>query len=202
MPKKKQSTKDRIIRAAWKQFYKQGYDNTTIDEITAASGTSKGTFYHYFRSKDALLNTLSDLFDDSYRDIASEIDPELSAREKLLYANHKLTELIEKQIDIHLLASLYSTQLITEEQRSLLDNRRYYYIWVQETISSGLKSGEFSSDFALFELVHLFAMFERSMIYDWILYGGTYSLTDYSAYLLPMLLDRFENGKKRTIPKE
>lgn len=201
MPKKKRSTEEKIVQAAWKLFYKKGYEATTVDEIIAASATSKGTFYHYFRSKDALLNTLSVVFDDAYREIASEIDPALSAREKLLYANRKLMGLIEAQIDLPLLASLYSTQLVTEERRSLLDSRRYYFSWVQETISAGLKSGEFSSDFALYELVHLFTMFERSLIYDWILYGGTYSLADYNAHLLPMLLERFTNGKGKTIPE-
>ena len=201
MVKKKQSTEDRIIQAAWKLFHKKGYVETTVDEIIAASNTSKGSFYHYFRSKDALLNTLPVIFDDAYREIAAEISPELSAREKLLYANEKLNKLIETEVDSKLMASLYSTQLVTSERRALLDNRRYYYAWVQETIFEGQRSGEFSTDFALVELVHLYTMYERSMIYDWILYDETYSLTAYSNVLLPMLLDRFAAGRKhRYIP--
>ena len=58
MPRKRRSTKSRIIKAAWNLFYKNGYDNTTVEEIIAASKTSKGTFYHYFKGKEALLNSL------------------------------------------------------------------------------------------------------------------------------------------------
>ena len=43
--KQPRNTKGKIISAAWKLFYEQGYDDTTIDEIIAESGTSKGTFY-------------------------------------------------------------------------------------------------------------------------------------------------------------
>ena len=46
---KKRKTKKNIVSAAWRLFYEQGYDDTTVDEIIRASGTSKGTFYHYFK---------------------------------------------------------------------------------------------------------------------------------------------------------
>ena len=73
MPRKRQSTKSRIVKAAWSLFYKNGYDKTTVEDIIAASKTSKGTFYHYFKGKEALLNTMSDLFDEKYEELADEI---------------------------------------------------------------------------------------------------------------------------------
>lgn len=42
------NTRGRIISAAWKLFYEQGYDGTTVEDIVFESGTSKGSFYHYF----------------------------------------------------------------------------------------------------------------------------------------------------------
>ena len=59
MKKKSRNTKGKIVSAAWKLFYQQGYDDTTIEEIVEESGTSRGSFYHYFDGKDALLGTLS-----------------------------------------------------------------------------------------------------------------------------------------------
>ena len=44
MPRKRQSTKARIVKSAWNLFYKNGYEQTTVEEIIAASKTSKGTF--------------------------------------------------------------------------------------------------------------------------------------------------------------
>ena len=64
MPRKNaRNTKGRIISAAWKLFYEQGYENTTVEDIVFESETSKGSFYHYFDGKDALLATLANVFD-------------------------------------------------------------------------------------------------------------------------------------------
>ena len=65
MKKRSSSTKSKIINAAWKLFYEKGYDDTTIEDIVSLSETSKGSFYHYFEGKDALLGTLATLFDGS-----------------------------------------------------------------------------------------------------------------------------------------
>ena len=56
--KRTRNTRGRIIAAAWKLFYEQGYENTTVEEIIEASSTSKGSFYHYFEGKDTLLSSL------------------------------------------------------------------------------------------------------------------------------------------------
>ena len=37
-------TRGRIVSAAWKLFYEQGYEDTTVEEIIELSGTSKGLF--------------------------------------------------------------------------------------------------------------------------------------------------------------
>ena len=70
--KKAKTTKKKIVSAAWKLFYEQGYDNTTVDDIVEESGTSKGSFYHYFEGKDALLSSLSFLFDEKYEELTAE----------------------------------------------------------------------------------------------------------------------------------
>ena len=141
MPRKRRSTKSRIVKAAWNLFFKNGYDRTTVDDIIAASKTSKGTFYHYFKGKEALLNSLSYLFDEKYEELAAVIDPNLSAYDKLLFLNHELFYMIETSIDIKLLAYLYSSQLITKDKKSLSDQKRFYFKWVTEILAEVLKKG-------------------------------------------------------------
>ena len=194
MPKKRRSTKSKIVKAAWTLFHKNGYEQTTVDEIIAASKTSKGTFYHYFKGKEALLNTLSYLFDDKYEELAGIVDPDLSAYDKLLFFNHELFYMIETTIDVNLLASLYSSQLITKDKRSLLESDRYYFAWLTDTISSAIESGEFKNTSTPQELLKIYAMYERALLYDWALCKGNYSLTEYSDKLLPHVLDQFVEG--------
>lgn len=194
MPRKRRSTKSRIIKAAWNLFYKNGYDNTTVEDIIAASKTSKGTFYHYFKGKEALLNSLSDLFDQKYEELAATIDPDMCPYDKLLLLNHELFHMIETSVDIHLLAFLYSSQLTTKDKKSLSDNKRFYFRWVSEIINDALESGDFSNTSTTEELMNIYAMYERALLYDWALFKGKFSLTKHSDRLLPHVLDMFVKG--------
>lgn len=194
MPRKRQSTKSRIVKTAWNLFYKNGYDQTTVEDIIAASKTSKGTFYHYFKGKESLLNSLSYLFDQKYEELATVIDPDMSSYDKLLFSNHELFYMIETSVDIKLLAYLYSSQLITKDKKSLSDRKRFYFKWVTEVLQKGLERGEFKNTSSADELMNIYAMYERALLYDWALFKGRYSLSEYSDKLLPHLLDTFVKG--------
>ncbi|HEY74646.1 MAG TPA: TetR/AcrR family transcriptional regulator [Thermoflexia bacterium] len=53
-----------IIEAALSCFARRGYANTTMDDIAAEAGVSKGTLYWYFEGKDDLLMaTLTSVFE-------------------------------------------------------------------------------------------------------------------------------------------
>ena len=194
MPKRRQSTKSRIVKAAWSLFYRKGYDNTTVEDIINASKTSKGTFYQYFKGKESLLNSLSYLFDQKYEELAGTIDSDMSARDKLLFLNHELFHMIETSVDIHLLAYLYSSQLITKDKKSLSDRKRFYFKWITEILEEGLKNGEFAATSSAEDLMGIYAMYERALLYDWALFKGKVSLTERSDRLLPHVLDTFQKG--------
>ena len=113
------NTKGRIISAAWKLFYQQGYESTTIEEIVEESRTSRGSFYHYFEGKDALLGTLAHIFDEKYEELLPTLDPASSALQKLQYLNRELFEMIENSISRDLLSRLLSTQLLASREKHL-----------------------------------------------------------------------------------
>ncbi len=48
----------RIIEAADKLFYQQGYQQTSFTEIAAASSLNRGNFYYYFKTKDDILRAV------------------------------------------------------------------------------------------------------------------------------------------------
>jgi len=185
------NTRGKIVSAAWKLFYEQGYEDTTVEEIIELSKTSKGSFYHYFDGKDALLSTLSVLFDDKYEELKTQLDPELSAVEKLLRLNSELFTMIENSISIDLLARLLSTQLITNGEKHLLDHNRTYYKLLRKIIAQGQEDGQIGTKMSVTEMVKLYALCERAFLYDWCLCGGEYSLRQYSASVLPYFLSGF-----------
>ena len=49
-----------ILDAAEKLFFEKGYDRTSVQDILDALGMSKGGFYHYFDTKEAVLQSVSE----------------------------------------------------------------------------------------------------------------------------------------------
>ena len=192
MPKKSgRNTKGRIVSAAWKLFYEQGYENTTVEDIIFESETSKGSFYHYFEGKDALLGSLSVLFDEKYEELIDELKPETDAVEKLVFLNRELFTMIDNSVSLELLARLFSSQLVTRGEKHLLDRNRTYFKLLQQIVREGLERGELRGDMSANEIVKAYAMFERALMYDWCLSGGEYALARYAAQMMPMFLEGF-----------
>lgn len=192
MPRKSQNTKGKIVSAAWKLFYEQGYENTTVEDIIALSGTSKGTFYHYFEGKDALLGTLSVLFDEKYEQLLPTIPADMNALDALAYLNRELFAMIDSSISLELLARLLSTQLTTRGEKHLLDRNRVYFRILRETVARGQERGEIRTDLTVNEIIKAYALMERALMYDWCLCGGEYSLGKYSAEMMGMFLNSYK----------
>ncbi|KAA9354862.1 TetR/AcrR family transcriptional regulator [Larkinella humicola] len=49
-------TREEILQKAMLVFKRQGYHRTTMEDLAQACGLLKGSFYHYFRSKEVLMN--------------------------------------------------------------------------------------------------------------------------------------------------
>ena len=185
------NTRGRIVSAAWRLFYEQGYEDTTVEEIIELSHTSRGSFYHYFDGKDALLSTLSDLFDEKYGSLQPLLAESMTAMEQLLFLNRELFTMIENSVSRDLLARLLSTQLVTSGERHLLDRDRTYYRLLRRIISSGQASRELTDRESTEALVKVYALCERALMYDWCLCGGDYSLSQYAEKVLPYFLTGF-----------
>lgn len=57
--KKGERRKEEIVRAAEELFFRDGYQRTTVAGILGQTGGSKGSFYHHFESKLALLTEIA-----------------------------------------------------------------------------------------------------------------------------------------------
>ncbi|MBP3735708.1 MAG: TetR/AcrR family transcriptional regulator [Lachnospiraceae bacterium] len=192
--KSTRNTRGKIISAAWKLFYEQGYENTTVEDIVYESGTSKGSFYHYFEGKDALLGTLAYMFDEKYEELMQTMEPTLSSIEKLAYLNRELFAMIDSSISVELLAGLLSSQLMAHGEKHLLDRNRYYFRLLKQIITKGQEDGELRTDQSATQLVRMYAMWERALLYDWCLYGGEYALAAFAQQITPGFLEQFRRN--------
>ena len=183
------STKSKISSVAWKLFYEQGYEATTVDQIISECGISKGNFYHYFHAKDDLLNTLSDIFDDEYKKIMETLDDNMNSFDKLIETSKHLFRFIEENVPVDLLSILYSSQIIKKGKKHLLDQQRVYYKVIQQIIKQGQRRNQIKNEKSFMELSKIYAMQERAILYDCCICECSYPFSSYGIELLEMFLN-------------
>ena len=173
--------RERIVESAWELFYEKGYDETTIQDILDRAGIARGSFYYHFKGKDVLLNTLSDLLDNYYKELDGNLaDSDMTAYEKLLYLNYMSHSFIEKKIHYTLIARLYALQLTKPEGSTLLCQDRYYYGLILRIVQEGQKEGSVTAQMNAQEIVEYYSMCERALVTDWCMNEGRYSLGEIS----------------------
>ena len=57
--------KQEFLEVSLDLFYEKGYEKTTINDIIGRLGVSKGAFYHYFKSKEEVLETIADEYTEN-----------------------------------------------------------------------------------------------------------------------------------------
>lgn len=82
--KKAEERRDEIIQAAGELFLVKGYDRTTMKDVMERLQIAKGTIYHYFKSKeellDAVLDSLVATMVEEMREIAEAAEGDALAR--------------------------------------------------------------------------------------------------------------------------
>ena len=71
--RKRRLVRDQLGEAALHLLARQGFEETTVDQIVAAAGVSRRTFFRYFKSKE-------DVIVESVNDMAATVRAELAAR--------------------------------------------------------------------------------------------------------------------------
>jgi TetR/AcrR family transcriptional repressor of nem operon len=63
-PKPKVAARRKLLDAALSLIREKGYSSTSVDELCAEAGVTKGAFFHHFKSKDALAVAAADHWSD------------------------------------------------------------------------------------------------------------------------------------------
>ncbi len=103
---RRDSTRTRILASARDRFTSAGFDATSVADICAASGVSKGAFYHHFPSKQAVFVALLERWiaelDESVQSAAARNEPVPRRLENLAGLVGQVSELGSGQIPMFL----------------------------------------------------------------------------------------------------
>ncbi|MCD6596490.1 MAG: TetR/AcrR family transcriptional regulator, partial [Bacteroidales bacterium] len=83
--REKQLRRNAIIDAAEQLFFKQGFDNVSMDQIAREADLAKGTLYLYFKSREDLhYSIVNRALEMIYKVLKDQYDPEKKGAENLL----------------------------------------------------------------------------------------------------------------------
>lgn len=139
--KRQKETRERIFRVAMELFIKNGFENTTVSEITEAADIGKGTFFTYFPTKEAIFRQLGVMMMENMS----------AAARQGLAAGQPVSRVLK---DTLLVSAIWhennkpiTRQMIQSNFYSSADfsNKGRFLELLMELIRSGKTSGEFGS---------------------------------------------------------
>jgi AcrR family transcriptional regulator len=149
-PDVSEERKAQIYEAALACFGRKGYYQTTMDDIVAESGLSKGTLYWYFKGKKelflALFQEIMDRFGQAWESIVA--DEEASATDKLLASLALIRTELEEMLPFFgvMMEAWALTRHDEDVERLTRELYEPYVEMVARIVEEGVASGEFCVD--------------------------------------------------------
>ncbi|MQY32805.1 hypothetical protein SRB17_07630 [Streptomyces sp. RB17] len=111
--RKKQRTREALLRAALELFTTQGYEHTTVDEIAEAVDVSQRTFFRYFAGKEDAALAVQEMtearFVEAVRARPAHEAPLEALRQAVLEGWDEIRETVESAVPVELYLRMYRT---------------------------------------------------------------------------------------------
>ena len=195
--KKALETRSKLLHKSLELFGKYGFEHVTIEQITKACDVSKGTFYTHFPSKyDVILEKFKE-FDTFYDTVEKEIDPTLSASEKILTIYNEQMLYIINIVGKDVLATVYTAAMTNqvEEDHYLISPQRKIFEILNNYIAEGVASGEFRQDVSIADMQSMIQRCMRANVYDWLIHNETFDLVKEMRLFTSVVLDGLKAKK-------
>ncbi len=139
--------KKEILDTAEKLFSQKGYAQCSVNEILTEIGIAKGTFYHYFKSKEEVLDAIIE------RGTAKIISRAEAAAKSIYYTPEEklmrifLSMRIEQEMEPGLLDEIHKPENALMHQKSLCSIVSKLTPILVTVIEDGIKEGIFQSEY-------------------------------------------------------
>ena len=157
-------SKKALLDAAAQLFREKSINSVGVREISAAAGVTTGTFYHYFKSKDEILDKIYEKRDKDYEELI----------EKLKNESSSYTEAI-RSFFVDFLSKMVETDGIDFTTHRMFVLRRkaekesYMVTGIMKLVDLAKENGELDKKYDSFEISHFLFVVFRGVVYDWCL---------------------------------
>jgi TetR/AcrR family fatty acid metabolism transcriptional regulator len=189
----KENTRERIINSAKKLFAEQGYQKTTVVDISRQAGLSEAALYDHFQGKEDLLLMIPDLW---VSELLQDLDDQLfgikGAVNKLRkYIWWYMRRVEQSPLDakiVYLYLKTNANFLNTE----VYSNVKTLYSYLVEIFEEGRKTGEMKTDLNPRLARDIFVGTMDHIITRWLLKDRSYGLSDNLEAIFELMVDAFK----------
>ncbi len=133
-----------ILDAAVKVFARRGFNQCRVADIADEAGVAYGLVYHYFRSKDEVLDTLFLERWNVMVDVIGQVDgQEIAASEKLRSVAGFIVDSYRHDPELMKVIIVEVTRAANSFGRTHLPEIRRAYSGLAEIVEGGVRTGEF-----------------------------------------------------------
>jgi Transcriptional regulator len=136
--------RERLLAAATRLFAERGFDATSVQEIVTAAGVTKGAMYHYFNSKDDLLQEIyARVLRLQMERLTHFAESDAPVAERLHAAAVDVVITTVENLDDSKIFFRSMHRLAPEIQRAVRADRRRYHERFRDLVLEGQRSGVF-----------------------------------------------------------
>lgn len=138
---------EEILDTAQRLFSEKGYGKCTINDIINEIGIAKGTFYHYFKSKEEVLNAINDRITAKILERVRVVsrDETLSSENKLLKIFLSLNA--SEEIEEGLVEEMHEPENALLHQKMLASAVALVSPVLADVVKEGIEKGDFVCEY-------------------------------------------------------
>ena len=190
-------TRRKIMEASEKLIAARGFDNVTVDEITAEAGVSKGSFYTYFKRKEDVVGEIAHEHFETVRTRSDELESGVCDKiaafltESMKYIVKSGVKLSQQWLKCGM-----EPELTTDVSNKFAYDMRV----VREILDAAVKSGKLSPETPVEKICRFVTVEYYGAVACWSLTNGEFDpvglLEDYCAVQLRPSLREYEAGER------
>jgi AcrR family transcriptional regulator len=180
----KSDVRERIIETSTRLFLAKGYRGTSVKEITAEAGIGRGTLYWYFKSKDEILITIFQKFDQGLLDQLSaavrSCKGDFTAKYRIF---HKYsTEFARDNRDLSLAFNTLLNEIVgthTEAEEVAKTVYGKFSRIIEDMLHEGKKDGSVKKEVDATLYAHAVIACHTGMLVQWLVHGDSLNMPDF-----------------------
>jgi TetR/AcrR family fatty acid metabolism transcriptional regulator len=191
----KENTRERIINSAKKLFADQGYQKTTIVDISRRAGLSESALYEYFQGKEDLLFMIPDPWvSELVRDLDEQLFGVKGAVNKLRkYLWWYMRRVEQSPLDAKIVYMFLKTNA-NFTNTEVYSNVKNFYAYLVDIFEEGRNTGEMKADLNSRAARDIFVGTMDHVISRWLLKDMSYSLFDNLDNIFELMVGAFKEN--------